>query len=118
MEKSINSFTSDESNIEENPELTGHSKLLSDNLTETGNSRVLAYKNKAPAPCDDYQNSLKVMYSQTTGKRSEVVKSTRHISSAPVRILDAPNLLDDYCKLMLHSTLIYMYFNNSPISSK
>jgi cell division cycle protein 20 (cofactor of APC complex) len=51
-------------------------------------TRVLAFKNKAPAPRDGYQNSLKVLYSQNTAKRGEVVKSTRHISSAPARILD------------------------------
>ena len=61
------------------------------------NSRILAFKNKAPAPREGYQNSLKVLYSQYNGKKSgEVAKSTRHISSAPVRILDAPDMLDDY----------------------
>lgn len=60
-------------------------------------SRILAYKNKAPAPSDGYQSSLKVIYSQYGGNRSkETVKPTRHISSAPVRILDAPDMLDDY----------------------
>lgn len=98
MEKSINSFTLDDSCIEESAELSNHSKMLSDTLNDSGNSRILSYKNKAPTPSDDYQNSLKVMYSQTTGKKTDVVKSTRHIASAPVKILDAPNLLDDYCK--------------------
>jgi len=60
-------------------------------------SRILAFKNKAPAPKDGYQNSLKVLYSQYNGKKSaELVKPTRHIASAPVRILDAPDMLDDY----------------------
>lgn len=51
-------------------------------------TRVLAFKNKAPAPKDGYQNSLKVLYSQNTTKRTETVKTTRHISSTPARILD------------------------------
>jgi cell division cycle 20, cofactor of APC complex len=59
-------------------------------------SRILAYKNKAPAPKEGYQNSLKVLYSQQAGKKTATIKPTRHIASAPVRILDAPDLLDDY----------------------
>ena len=59
-------------------------------------SRILAYKNKAPAPPEGYQNSLKVLYSVQNGKNAAAVKPTRHISSAPTRILDAPDLLDDY----------------------
>lgn len=58
-------------------------------------SRVLAFKNKAPAPKEGYQNSLKVLYSQSA-KKHEVAKPTRHIPSAPFRVLDAPDLLDDY----------------------
>lgn len=61
------------------------------------NTRVLAFKNKAPAPKDGYQSSLKVLYSQQTAtKKAEVVKPTRQISSNPLRILDAPDLKDDY----------------------
>lgn len=78
-----------------------HAKLLLANTKETiegsGKSRVLAFKNKAPAPMEGYQNSLKVLYSSHTTKK-EVTKSSRHISSAPMRILDAPDMLDDYCK--------------------
>jgi cell division cycle protein 20 (cofactor of APC complex) len=60
------------------------------------NTRVLAFKNKAPAPKEGYQNSLKVLYSQKASKKSDISKPTRHISSAPVRKLDAPEMLDDY----------------------
>eukprot|EP01032_Pedospumella_encystans_P038718 gene38718-43882_t len=63
---------------------------------DSKNSRVLAFKNKAPAPSEGHSNSLKVLYSTQSAKRGEVVKSTRHIASAPVRVLDAPSLLDDY----------------------
>jgi cell division cycle protein 20 (cofactor of APC complex) len=61
-------------------------------------ARVLAFKNKAPAPKEGYQNSLKVLYSAQGGpkKAGEVAKPSRHIPSAPVRILDAPDMLDDY----------------------
>jgi cell division cycle protein 20 (cofactor of APC complex) len=78
-----------------------YARMIQQGMLESGkgSSRVLAYKDKAPAPKDGYQNSLKVLYSQSTsgGKRPESrVKPTRHIASAPSRILDAPDLLDDY----------------------
>ena len=60
-------------------------------------SRVLAYKQKAPAPRSGYVNSLKVLYTAHHGKDTvRKGKSTRHIPSAPSRVLDAPDLLDDY----------------------
>ncbi len=75
-----------------------HAKLLLANTLENkGDARVLAFKNKAPAPADGYQSSLKVLYSAQTAKK-EVTKPTRHIPSAPIRVLDAPDMLDDYCK--------------------
>lgn len=68
-----------------------------ESISDVGSgTRVLAFKNKAPAPRDGYQNSLKVLYSQNNAKRVDAVKTTRHISSAPARILDAPDLLNDY----------------------
>jgi cell division cycle 20, cofactor of APC complex len=77
--------------------LAANTKMDGQSNTD-GQSRILAFKNKAPAPKDGYQNSLKVLYSQQNGtkKPGEVAKPTRHIPSAPVRILDAPDLLDDY----------------------
>jgi len=85
-------------------ESSDYSKLIKEGVLDGGNgnndggnsSRILAYKNKAPAPKEGYQNSLKVLYSQQVGKKAAVVKPARHIPSAPVRILDAPDLLDDY----------------------
>jgi cell division cycle protein 20 (cofactor of APC complex) len=76
---------------------------------ETANARVLAFKNKAPAPKDGYQSSLKVLYSQQTSKRTESAKPTRHIPSAPIRILDAPDMLDDYCKYRLCSIAFFCF---------
>ncbi|CAN0604300.1 unnamed protein product, partial [Ectocarpus sp. 12 AP-2014] len=54
----------------------------------------------APAQEEGYQNGLRVLYSQNKGSSrsssSGAARPTRHIPSAPVRILDAPDLLDDY----------------------
>jgi len=60
-------------------------------------SKILAFKNKAPAPRDGYQNNLKVLYSQNKdGVKPNVGKVSRHIPQQPVKVLDAPDLLDDY----------------------
>ena len=71
--------------------------MNADQASGANKSRVLAFKNKAPLPAEGYQNSLKILYSAQTVKK-EVVKTMRHIPSAPVRILDAPDILDDYCE--------------------
>jgi len=62
--------------------------------------KVLAFKNKAPVAKDDFHNEQRVLYScnkigqgvMNHGK----AKPSRHIPSVPVRILDAPDLVDDY----------------------
>lgn len=71
-------------------------KLVNETHSLNQASRVLAFKTKAPAPKEGYQNSLKILYSSQGAKKAESAKVTRHIPSAPVRILDAPALLNDY----------------------
>ena len=44
-----------------------------------------------------YQNNLKVLYSSSKTPASSR-KTTRHIPQVPERILDAPEIIDDYCK--------------------
>lgn len=68
--------------------------LFSGNNAKKG-AKVLAFRNKAPAAPEGYQNSLKVLYSQNKAQGIKK-KSMRHIPQAPERILDAPELLDDY----------------------
>lgn len=63
--------------------------------------RVLAFGDKAPEPKGDVVNNLNVLYSGSTGagerkKSSNAKLVNRQISSAPARILDAPDMLDDY----------------------
>lgn len=68
------------------------SSLLGGN---TEGSKILAFKSKAPAPREGYSSELKVLY--TANKVGEPKpKSTRHIPQQPDRILDAPEMLDDY----------------------
>ena len=106
MDRSLaqHSFSDDcNANGDEVAEPSDYVKILTANTVENNdgkNARVLAFKNKAPAPKKEFQSSLKVLYSQQVGKKSDLIKPTRHISSAPIRILDAPDLMDDYCKLI------------------
>lgn len=52
-----------------------------------------------------YQNNLKVLYSQVPTPVS--IKKSRYISSVPERILDAPDIKNDFCELIvLHYTMI------------
>ncbi|XP_015515119.1 cell division cycle protein 20 homolog isoform X2 [Neodiprion pinetum] len=72
-------------------------RLIGENLHggDINSMRVLSYQNKAPAPPEGYQNPLRVVYSQTKTPAS-VKASTRYIPQAPDRILDAPDIIDDY----------------------
>ncbi len=91
--------------------ISKHAKLL---LAENDgqNSRVLSFKNKAPLPSEEHVNSLKqVLYSSNPGKR-EMVKSNRHISATSFKVLDAPELVDDYCKFIYQ----YMFYFQNIIS--
>jgi len=64
------------------------------------NSKVLAFKKKAPKPTEQFHNNLRVLYTQQKG--STQAKKSRHISATPERILDAPELVDDYYLNLLH----------------
>lgn len=71
--------------------------LLGAPSASASNYRVLALSSKAPEPEQGYQNGLKVLYSHNNGRSAvPTARPTRHIPSAPVRILDAPDLLDDF----------------------
>ncbi|KMQ92753.1 cell division cycle protein 20-like protein [Lasius niger] len=72
-------------------------RLIGENLHggDINNTRILSYQIKAPAPPEGYQNPLKVLYSQTKTPAS-VRASTRYVPQAADRILDAPEIIDDY----------------------
>jgi hypothetical protein len=71
------------------------SNMLGEDAASTG-VRVLAFSEKAPSAPEGYVNSMKVLYSQGQGETVRKAKSTRYIPSAPERILDAPDLVDDF----------------------
>ena len=45
-------------------------------------------------------NDLRVLYGQNKTPSTSTKKNARHIPQVPERILDAPDLIDDYCKLV------------------
>jgi cell division cycle 20, cofactor of APC complex len=56
--------------------------------------RILAFQNKAPAPPESHLNPLRVVYSVKTP--SSTKSGTRYIPTNPERILDAPDIVNDY----------------------
>ncbi|KAJ8921667.1 hypothetical protein NQ315_010576 [Exocentrus adspersus] len=62
---------------------------------DVSSQRILSYKNKAPSAPEGFQNPMRVIYTQTKTPAS-VKSSTRYIPQAPDRILDAPDIVDDY----------------------
>lgn len=56
--------------------------------------RILAYQTKAPAPPESHLNPLRVVYSAKTPMSSK--SGSRYIPTNPERILDAPDIINDY----------------------
>ena len=63
------------------------------------NNRIISYQEKAPIPKHDTVNNLNILYSASSAavkKKSNAALVNRQIPSAPSRILDAPDMMDDY----------------------
>ncbi|XP_053644802.1 cell division cycle protein 20 homolog isoform X5 [Cherax quadricarinatus] len=82
-------------------ELSLQQKEYQEKMTENLNDgqppkiRILSFKSKAPQAKEDHVNNLKVLYS--AGKvAAPKAASTRHIPNVPEKVLDAPELVDDY----------------------
>lgn len=56
--------------------------------------RILTYQTKAPAAPDSHMNPLRVVYSVKTPSSSK--SGSRYIPTAAERILDAPDIINDY----------------------
>ncbi|XP_077294113.1 cell division cycle 20 protein fzy isoform X2 [Arctopsyche grandis] len=72
-------------------------KALSEgmNVPNASQQRLLQYNIKAPAAPEGHQNPLRIIYSQSKAP-STVKASKRYIPQAADRILDAPDIIDDY----------------------
>ena len=58
--------------------------------------KILAFRGKKPEVAAGYENNMRVLYSAAELAQAPSRKAFRHIPQAPERILDAPDLLDDY----------------------
>jgi cell division cycle protein 20 (cofactor of APC complex) len=70
--------------------------LNNDANADSSDSKVLAFRKKAPTADEGHQNNMRVLYTANREAPAKKVKSTRYISHTPERILDAPDLVDDY----------------------
>eukprot|EP00899_Mesostigma_viride_P029481 jgi/Mesvir1/9718/Mv12189-RA.1 len=70
---------------------------LLDSKDGADSSKILAFKAKAPPPPDSFDNPMRELYSQNAAAGAKACrKAFRHIPQTPERILDAPELIDDY----------------------
>ncbi|KAF6205317.1 hypothetical protein GE061_019487 [Apolygus lucorum] len=93
----LNQRDSDEENGEyKSPSKIQMEKAMTENLIgkDPSGMRILEFQKKAPAAPEGFQNSLKVVYSQS--KTPSAKSNSRYIPQAPDRILDAPDIVDDY----------------------
>lgn len=65
------------------------------NVNTESNSRILAFKQKAPAADDSHANNLKVLYSTGKPKAPSAINQ-RQVPSKAEKVLDAPELMDDF----------------------
>nr|AJR33117.1 cell division cycle 20 [Artemia sinica] len=71
------------------------------NCNEMNKIKILSYATKPPAAPEGHVNRLKVLY-HNSKTPATVKKTTRHIPQSPDRILDAPDLVDDYYLNLIH----------------
>ncbi|XP_002742040.1 cell division cycle protein 20 homolog [Saccoglossus kowalevskii] len=94
--KLLNESKKDIENDTLSPSKKDYQKTMAENLNGNAlQSKILSYKSKPPQAPEGYQNNLRVLYSQSKTPGS-CRKTVRHIPQVPERILDAPDILDDY----------------------
>lgn len=97
MQSTSNSNNDNENQDEFNksPGQTNRQKLIAETLQgDIKTHRILSYQTKAPAAPDSHQNPLRVVYSAKTPMSSK--SGSRYIPQSPDRILDAPDIINDY----------------------
>ena len=72
------------------------SAFLSGENAGAAANKILAFKSKAPAPPAGLENASRGVYTANDTGAVKTKKTFRHVPSAPERILDAPELIDDY----------------------
>ncbi|XP_040573671.1 cell division cycle protein 20 homolog [Lepeophtheirus salmonis] len=71
--------------------------LVDNEPADAEGQKILSFNSSAPKPQDYYVNSLKVLYSTSASTTKHNIESkVRHIPNTPVKVLDAPNLSNDF----------------------
>ncbi|KAG2377975.1 hypothetical protein C9374_008597 [Naegleria lovaniensis] len=85
-----------------------HNKILEQRLFDgkkVKDAKILALTEKAPKAPSDWHNNLRVLYSQnkifpgngvSQNNNSRKQVTSRHIPQTPEKVLDAPQMIDDY----------------------
>ncbi|XP_035909063.1 cell division cycle protein 20 homolog [Anopheles stephensi] len=83
-------------NAPPSPKQTERMKSLSEAMSgcDISKQRLLSFRTKAPAPPEGHVNPLKAIYSVKTPMSAK--GGSRYIPNAPERILDAPEIMNDY----------------------
>lgn len=102
----------DDNNSKEPSNQSDHQKIITENLQggDIRNRKIFSYQDKAPAAPEFHQNPLRVVYSVKTPMSTK--SGTRFIPSSPDRILDAPDIINDYCKSVVLIKLRYSVNSN------
>eukprot|EP00467_Chlorarachnion_reptans_P008357 CAMPEP_0114522652 /NCGR_PEP_ID=MMETSP0109-20121206/20854_1 /TAXON_ID=29199 /ORGANISM="Chlorarachnion reptans, Strain CCCM449" /LENGTH=469 /DNA_ID=CAMNT_0001703879 /DNA_START=45 /DNA_END=1455 /DNA_ORIENTATION=- len=80
---------------ENRPDNKRSNSLLRETILKGGGSKILSYRNKAPKPSEAHHSKLRVLYASNR-ENVRVRKKFRYVNGTPERILDAPDLIDDY----------------------
>ena len=88
------------SHMDTSPSKEEYKTSLAQSLFPSGNfdtnAKILSFSQKAPESKDSHINDTRVIYSQNQEKKKVSNKNIRHIPQQPEKVLDAPELLDDY----------------------
>ena len=88
------------SHMDTSPSKEEYKTSLAQSLFPSGNfdtnAKILSFSQKAPESKDSHINDTRVIYSQNQEKKKVSNKNVRHIPQQPEKVLDAPELLDDY----------------------
>jgi len=81
------------------PSKREYQRVMAENLgaADLNSTKVLAFQAKPPSAPEGHTNNNKIIYSATKNPTSSIKKkASRHIPQAPERILDAPDIRNDY----------------------
>ncbi|XP_053666795.1 cell division cycle protein 20 homolog [Anopheles marshallii] len=83
-------------NVPASPKQSERMKSLSEAMSgcDISKQRLLSFRTKVPAPPEGHINPLKAIYSVKTPMSAK--SGSRYIPNAPERILDAPEIMNDY----------------------